>query len=319
MNYALSIRLSLCLAAATELFAQTPSAASSAAALNAAPSAPTAEGAVRRDAPPPVPVSPAEQAALATPRQADAPPSVSTLPWLATPKGSQPSATQLLAMNGLAHQQSNALATGPVQIDGGGWFTPQATKTIRFADYIGLAILPQAAGATFAASPFYIESCGTGWVHVKENDVARYGAAWGSGYGHYHLMYEAGPFCLPASGTYGYELSVLNYKFCIPVTDPAEQPRFLASHHGTQWIRVYVYRSGVPEMNFDFRSIRVRGTQGIKLYFRKANGDWLHWNNLSQGTWNTAPYATGIREILFRASNNSASSYSVDDIEVTVN
>lgn len=317
MHYRLSIHLSLYLAVATELIAQTPAPSPTAAILRT-PSTPAAEGAMRSDAPPPVPVSPAEQAALAQPQQADVPPAITALPRLAAAIGHQPSATQLLAMNGLATQPIGR-ATGPVQVEGGGWFAPQATKTIRFADYMGLAILPQAAGATFASSPFYIESCGTGWVHVKENDVARYGAAWGSGYGHYHLMYEAGPFCLPANGTYGYELSILNYKVCVPVTDPAAQARFLASHHGTQWIRVYVYKSGVAEMNFDFRGIRVRDTQGIKLYFRKANGDWLHWNNLTPGTWNTAPYATGIREILFRASNNSASSFSVDDIEVTVN
>jgi hypothetical protein len=132
-------------------------------------------------------------------------------------------------------------------------------------------------------------------------------------------MYEGGPFCLPASGNYGFQWTFGSTSICIPVPDPAAHPRYLASHHDSQWIRVYVYKSGVSEMTFDFRSIRVRGSQGIKLYFRKANGSWLHWNNLGPGTWNTAPYAGGIREILIRAANNSTSSYSLDDIEVRVN
>ena len=62
-------------------------------------------------------------------------------------------------------------------LDQGSWSQPSATScTIRFDNYIGLLILPDRAGYTFASSPFYIEGCGSGWVHVKENDVARYGA-----------------------------------------------------------------------------------------------------------------------------------------------
>lgn len=189
-----------------------------------------------------------------------------------------------------------------------------STCTIGFADYIGLLIIPDQAGHTFATNPYYIQGCGTGWVHVKENDVARYGSSWGSGYNHYHLMYEKGGFCVPAGGGYGYH----NGATCVKVTSPATEPRYLASHHGSQWIRIYVYRSGVPEMTYDFKSIRVKGTQGIKLYFRKVDGSWWHWNNLGPGTWNVAPYAAGIREILIRASGGSAASYSFDNVVVGV-
>jgi hypothetical protein len=128
-------------------------------------------------------------------------------------------------------------------------------------------------------------------------------------------MYEKGPYCIPAGGSYGYSSG----GSCVNVPDPATEPRYLASHHGSQWVRIYVYKSGVAEMTFDFKSIKVKGPQGIKLYFRKANGSWLHWNNLGTGTWNVAPYAAGIKEILIRASGNSASSYSFDNIKVGVN
>jgi hypothetical protein len=230
--------------------------------------------------PAPILVTEVEQAALAAPLQAD------TAPWI----------------GGLVASNSFAQASA-------------TTCTIGFADYVGLLILPQKAGHTFASSPYYIQGCGSGWVHVKENDVARYGASWGSGYNHYHLMYEKGPYCIPAGGSYGYSSG----GSCVNVPDPATEPRYLASHHGSQWVRIYVYKSGVAEMTFDFKSIKVKGPQGIKLYFRKANGSWLHWNNLGTGTWNVAPYAAGIKEILIRASGNSASSYSFDNIKVGVN
>jgi hypothetical protein len=189
-----------------------------------------------------------------------------------------------------------------------------ASCSVGFADYVGLLILPDKARHTFASSPYYIQGCGSGWVHVKENDVARYGSSWGSSYNHYHLMYEKGAYCIAAGGNAGYQLN----GNCVVIPDPATEARYLASHYGNQWIRVYVYKSGVSEMTFDFKSIRVKGTQSIKLWFRKADGSWWHWNSLGAGTWNVAPYAAGIREILFSASGNSTGSYSVDDIVVGV-
>jgi hypothetical protein len=226
----------------------------------------------------PRPATAGEQAMLATPVEVDMPPEVA----------------------GLAASQSS--------------FASAASCNIGFADYIGLLILPDKAGHTFASSPYYIQGCGSGWVHVKENDVARYGSSWGSSYNHYHLMYEKGGYCVPAGGSWGYQLN----GNCVLVPDPATEARYLAAHYGNQWIRVYVYKSGVSEMTFDFKSIRVKGTQSIKLWFRKADGSWWHWNSLGVGTWNVAPYAAGIREILFSASGSSTSSYSVDDIVVGV-
>jgi hypothetical protein len=229
----------------------------------------------------PLDATSAEQAMLAAPVNDEAPPDIV----------------------GLAAAQSQAAASA-------------STCTIGFADEVGLLILPDQAGYTFASSPFYIQGCGSGWVHVKENDDARYGPSWGSGYLHYHLMYQKGPYCTPANGPYGYRNSSGT---CVKVADPEEEPRYLASHAGDQWIRIYVYKSGVSEMTFDFRSITVKGNQPIKLWFRRSSGSWAHWNSLGAGTWNVAPYAASIREILISASGNSFASYSFDTIKVTVN
>lgn len=185
--------------------------------------------------------------------------------------------------------------------------------SIAFADYIGLLILPDQAGHTFASSPFYIQGCGSGWVHVKENDPARYGAAWGSSYLHYHLMYEKGPYCIAAGGNYGVKVG----NSCVQVT-PANEPRYLGTHTGTQWLRIYVYKSGVSEMTFDLKSIKVLPSQAIKLWFRTAGGSWYHWNSLGVGTWNLAPYAGSIREVLIRGAGSSPGPYFIDNIGVGV-
>jgi hypothetical protein len=248
----------------------------------------------------------------------NAPLASSNTPYTAEPDAVFHAVAPLPAPPAEAARLAVAAAEDPPAMDGG--LKTQSTAfaatscSIAFADYIGLLILPDRAGHTFASSPYYIQGCGSGWVHVKENDVARYGSSWGSSYNHYHLMYEKGAYCITGNGGWGY----LSGNSCIAIADPALEPRYLASHYGNQWIRIYVYKSGVPEMTFDFKSIRVKGTQGIKLWFRKADGSWWYWSNLGPGTWNVAPYAAGIREILIRASNNSTSSYSFDDVVVGV-
>lgn len=188
-----------------------------------------------------------------------------------------------------------------------------ASCTIAFADYIALLIIPDQAEHTFATSPFYIQGCGSGWVHVKENEPARYGSSWGSSYGHYHLMYERGPYCITGSGAAGVKIGGV----CKKVT-PENEPRYVGTHTGTQWLRVYVYKSGVPEMTFDLKSIRVRPSQPIKLYFRTSGGAWYHWNSLGVGTWNLAPYAGSIREVLIRGAGTSPGPYFIDNIGVGV-
>jgi hypothetical protein len=55
-----------------------------------------------------------------------------------------------------------------------------STCNIGFNDPSSLLIIPDMAKNTCATFPFYIQGCGNGWVHVTENDRARYGKAWGS-------------------------------------------------------------------------------------------------------------------------------------------
>jgi hypothetical protein len=182
---------------------------------------------------------------------------------------------------------------------------------MSFKNFSSLIIIPDTAQFTFATNPFYIEGCGDGWVHVKENERTRYGSSWGSSYNHYHLAYQRGVFCITSQGKAG----IQSGGSCLAV-NPSQEDRFVGSHSGDQWIRVYTYKSGTPEMTFSLKEIKVnKDSAGIKLYFKKTTGEWRYWSQLPPGWWNLSE-ASGIREILIRSVD--ATPYFFDDIVVTV-
>lgn len=186
-----------------------------------------------------------------------------------------------------------------------------STCNIDFNQRMSLIIIPDTARFTFATNPWYIQGCGDGWVHVMENGTARYGASWGSNYQHYHLGYTRGEFCLASSGRPG----IKSGSSCLAV-NPANEPRDVGSHAGSQWIRVYTYKSGTPEMTFSLKEIKVKNTAGITLWFRKSTGEWRHWSRIAPGWWNLSE-ASSIKEILIRGADGSAP-YFLDDIVVSV-
>ncbi len=174
-----------------------------------------------------------------------------------------------------------------------------------------MLIIPDNAKFTFATFPFYIQQCGAGWVHVTENDPARYGKAWGSNYRHYHLLYERGQLCFISATQPG----ILSGSTCVAV-DPLHEPRFVGSHSGDQWIRVYTYNQGLPEMVFSLKEIKVKASAGITLYFHRSTGEWRVWNLLPPGWWNLSE-AASITEILIRGADG-VMPYFFDDILVSV-
>jgi len=185
------------------------------------------------------------------------------------------------------------------------------TCNIGLNDSSSLLIIPDQAKFTFASFPFYIQQCGDGWVHVKENDRGRYGQAWGSDYGHYHLVYERGEFCLTPGGQSG----IMSGSSCVAV-NPLHEPRFVGSHQGDQWIRAYTYSRGLPEMLFSLKEIKVKAGAGIRLYFRRSTGEWRVWNRLPPGWWNLSE-AANIKEILIRGADGGTP-YFFDDMLVSV-
>ena len=186
-----------------------------------------------------------------------------------------------------------------------------ASCNIDFNQRLSLIIIPDTAKFTFATNPWYIQGCGDGWVHVKENETARYGAAWGSNYGHYHLGYTRGEFCITGAGKAG----IKSGGVCTAV-NPANEPRDVGTHLGSQWLRVYTYKSGVPEMTYSLKELRVKGTTAITLWFRKTTGEWRVWNRLPPGVWNLSE-AASIKEILIRGADGEQP-YFFDDLKVSV-
>lgn len=182
---------------------------------------------------------------------------------------------------------------------------------IDFNQKNSLIIIPDTAKFTFATNPWYIQGCGDGWVHVKENETARYGAAWGSNYAHYHLGYTRGEFCITGAGKAGIKTAGV----CNAI-NPANEARDVGSHTGSQWIRVYTYKSGVPEMTFSLKELTVKGTTGITLWFRKTTGEWRFWSRLAPGTWNLSE-AASIKEILIRGGDGDLP-YFFDNLKVSV-
>jgi hypothetical protein len=210
-------------------------------------------------------------------------------------------------------EKAPAEALDPKMLEFGRALPQAATSTcnIGFNDSSSLLIIPDNAKFTFATWPFYIQQCGDGWVHVQENDRARYGPAWGSDYKHYHLLYERGEFCITPGGQPG----IKSGSSCVQV-DPVREARLVGSHHGDQWIRVYTYNQGRPEMDFSLKEIKVKAGAGIALYFRKSTGEWRVWNRLPPGWWNLSE-AASIKEILIRGADGMGP-YFFDDMLVSV-
>jgi len=181
-----------------------------------------------------------------------------------------------------------------------------STCNIGFNDPLSLQIIPDAAKFTFATLPFYIQNCGPGrWVNVME-DVR-------SQYGHYHLLYERGQFCITSSGQPG----IMSGGSCVAIVDPVHEPRFVGSHAGDQWIRVYAYNDLRADIVFNLKEIKVTGNTGITLYFHRSTGEWRVWNRLPPGWWNLSE-AASITEILIRGADGDLAAYFFDDIVVSV-
>ncbi len=184
------------------------------------------------------------------------------------------------------------------------------TCDIRFMDEVALLILPDHAANTFALSPFYIEGCGKGWLHLIENSN-RYQDFYRSNYQHYHLGWNG--FCYNfGTGKPGVQTG----GSCIEI-DPKKQDRFVNPHTNKEWLRAYVYKSGDPELPFDLLRMRVRN-RGIRMWVRKSAGNWLHYV-ISVGYW-TITQADDIREILISGQPGApiGDIWEIDDLRIRV-
>lgn len=179
------------------------------------------------------------------------------------------------------------------------------TDYVDFDDEMALTIIPDQAKYTFATSPFYIQSVGNAWVHVKENNGPGYNPAFTSNYKHYHLSY---PFCIRPDGQAGKTVG----GNCVAV-NPVKEPRNVDTHDGAQWIKIYAYDYNNPERVFDLLEIKV--TNGpLQLWFRKKSGGWKYWSSLGKGTWNLSSYCTEITQVLISGSGSTTIGF--DNVKV---
>ena len=174
------------------------------------------------------------------------------------------------------------------------------TDYVDFNDEMALTIIPENAASTFATAPFYIQQVGSAWVHVKENNSGNYKPEFKSDHKHFHLSYQNFVPCI-TDGKFGKPVS----GGCASI-NPVKEPRVLDTHDGNQWIKVYAYDYSSPSRVFDLLEIKV--TKGpIQLWFKKSNGDWLHWSSIGVGTWNLSAYCTSIKEVLISSTDNKGS------------
>jgi hypothetical protein len=141
------------------------------------------------------------------------------------------------------------------------------------------------------------------------------------GQSHFHLSMETGIECYtlpdPGDGLGRGFGKLVNFK-CTDV-EWTKTPRVLSSHDQNQWVKIWVSN---PENRaptyFDMESIRVLPDTSIQLWFRKRDGTWWFWPELSPGhNWNTREWVREVSEVRIRGSKpGRASSYVIGSLVV---
>jgi hypothetical protein len=195
-----------------------------------------------------------------------------------------------------------------------------ANCNVGFNDPWGLVLLPDQASNTFALPPWYTHDCeGSGAARVLENPSSRYGEAWGSDYGHYHLGYQRGDFCLT---TDDFQPGIMTNGTCVEVANPEREDRILGSHSPDHWIRLYAFGptpigGTTPELTFHFKGIRVKEGAKVRVYARKASGGWVTWQPLNAARW-VINGGESVREVLISAVPGEVKPFFIDDLVVNI-
>lgn len=141
------------------------------------------------------------------------------------------------------------------------------------------------------------------------------------GHTHFHLNMESGIECytLPDPGDgLGRGFGKLVDFQCTDV-DWTKTPRVLSSHDQNQWIRVWVITTdNRTPTYFDMESISVLPDKAIQLWFRKRDGTWWYWPELTAGkTWNLREHLRDVSEVRIRGSKaGRGSSYLIGSLVV---
>jgi hypothetical protein len=195
--------------------------------------------------------------------------------------------------------QKTSEAQPAIRVTEGGTLakTSGTTGYLTFQDRNSCTYNSNICNNTFVVWPGYIQNVGGDWGYVYMSN-----GPWTSAIGpngspppsessrHYHIM---------------------------GLMDPVAEPNPHASYmFGTDWLYVYMQRSGVGRINFDLTQINILGTVPVRIWYKDAAGYGWQWSSLSPGRWNL-PGATNIQEVhISSASGLSGDRPQIDDIQV---
>jgi hypothetical protein len=168
---------------------------------------------------------------------------------------------------------------------------------LHFGDRTSCTWAPNPCQNSFAIWPGYIQSTGYNeWGYVWMSD-------------------GPGTPAIPYSRSTTVSESAKHYHIdglYNPAIEPNPRATFM---YGTDWIYVFMQRSGVGQINFDLMQINVLGTVPVNIYYKDAAGGWWQWASLAPGRWNTLAY--NIREVhISSASHSKYDRPIIDDIQV---
>lgn len=175
--------------------------------------------------------------------------------------------------------------------------TAGTTGYLNFQDKTSCQWNPNICSNTFVVWPGYIQQVGGDWGYVFMSNGPWTGA----------LGPDAGTS--PSEGSRHFHIM----GFLFPASEPNPHATFMA---GTDWVYVYMQRSGVGRINFDLTQINILGTVPVRIWFKDAAGHGLQWSSLSPGRWNL-PGATNIQEVQISSASGRATDHpEIDDIQV---
>jgi hypothetical protein len=196
----------------------------------------------------------------------------------------------------------------PVSTSGGENGRALSYDFVDFNDPNALNLIPDDAKFTFASAPFYIQSVGSAWFHVKENNGNGYNPNFTSNYTHYHLGYQN--FVPIFNWNNSTVWKLINGQPIL--VQPLLEPRTLSSHTGDQWIKIYAYDYDNDHLPFEFWGIKVINGP-VQVWMKKLDGTWSKWSSLGEATWSFS-YARNVTQILISGVDNAP--FTIDDIKV---
>ena len=144
------------------------------------------------------------------------------------------------------------------------------------------------------ASPIWAQRCGVGTIEVEPLF-----------HGHFHLNFEDTTIdCWDAdAGGFGRG----EPDDCTALAQPANEPRYIATHLGSEVIRIR-RRAGGANLPFTLHTVAVVGDTPVKVRYRVGNGPWFQWNSLAGNTiWDFSAHVIGATEVQITNAETSLS------------